>query len=293
MIAPRVPGQTRPEPTSRRAGRRSRALLALGLIMAMCTLALGCSPATQTTNDDGYATENFEFVRSKLGIVRLDSRNGQAWGVPLNGDGGWEAIGGPVDIGSDPPTRGRFSVLAIAQRPNTINIGGEPAIMLRVDRQTGDSWLLESTASKSWTPIVERDAGPAASSSAVPAQPTAAAAEPGGGKGDFPILKGDALGTTPEERAQTRETLHNALAKEGMPQKMRVWAVRQLGELDPDVATPELLLVLDDSDGVVVAEAVRQLGRIGKPSTLPALIRLQNHPDQQVRDAVGEVVVAK
>jgi len=123
--------------------------------------------------------------------------------------------------------------------------------------------------------------------------PTPRAAVPGrtGTADDYPILTGDALGATPEERQETFDTLHNALVKEGMPQKMRVWAVRQLGVLDPEMSVPELLSVLDDSDGLVVAEAVEQLGRIGQASTLPRIIALRNHPDERVRSAVSAVVV--
>ena len=108
----------------------------------------------------------------------------------------------------------------------------------------------------------------------------------------YPILTGAQLGETPEERQETLETLHNARTKEGLPRKMRVWAVRQLGELvvlDPDLGLPELLLAADDSDPAVVGEAARQLHRFPEIEAAKArLLALRAHADEGVRAAAGE-----
>lgn len=307
MNAPHTPGQTGRDSSRRPSRLVSHSLPALVLTTALVALGLlGCSPPAKS---GGSEDDNFELIRAKVGLVRFDSRTGQVWGTALNGDGGWEAIGAAPDLLATPARPGRFQVMGISQRANTRYIGGEPAIMVRLDADSGRTWLLESQDSTEWTLVREREgtgaptampmptptsASPAASPAASTPQAAGAPTDDGTGTADdFPILTGDDLGATPEDRQKTLETLHNALAKEGMPQKMRVWAVRQLGELDPDMSVPELLVVLDDSDGLVVAEAVQQLGKIGKASTLPRIVSMRNHPDERVRAAVAEVVVAK
>jgi hypothetical protein len=178
----------------------------------------------------------------------------------------------------------------------------EGALLVRVDHMTGRAWLLQSEDSDVWILVRDPDGPPEA-----PAGSTTPTESPARGAGTdtgsssraldpgesdvYPILTGDQLGATPKEKQETLTTLHNALTKEGLPPKMRLWAVRQLGELEPDLAIPELLVVLDDGDPVIVAEAVRQLGRTRRASTIPRILQLQNHPDAGVRAAVAETVV--
>ncbi len=287
--------------TGRRLGRwrRGAGLLVMALVGA---LLAGCGPqSTAPSAGNGGGPERFVFVRARLGLVRVDTSTGQVWTVPVNGDGGWEPRGAAPDLGDEPARNGRFQVMNVPPpRSNRLGAGADSPPLMRVDRATGRTWLLESEAAMSWMAVGESGQAPVAEPVAPTPQPTPTPrpAQPQAGTtgGDvpeaaYPILTGDQLGTTPDEKKKTLETLRTARTKTELPVKMRVWAVRQLGEVDPELAVPELLDSLSDGDPVIVAEAVRQLGRIGRGSTIPEILKLKDHPDAGVREAVSEVVV--
>ena len=273
--------------------------VALGLL---CALIVACGPqSTAPTQSAGGEAERFRFIRGKMGIVRIDTSSGQVWTVPLNGDGGWAPRGEAPDLADRPARFGRFDVMNIVQPRNVTRLGKQSdPVLIRVDRETGRSWLLETEEAQSWVAI--RDTGEPAVARSTPAPaataPPAAGTRPSGSRvldegtaDQYPILTGDQLGVTPEEKQETLATLRAARTKEGLPQKMRVWSVRQLGQVDPDLAVPELLEVLGDEDPVVVVEAITQLGQIGRASTIPRILTLKDHPDPQVREAVSKIVV--
>ncbi len=272
-------------------------LLALALLAG---LLAGCGPQpTAPAADASDGSERFVFLRARMGLARVDTSTGQVWTVPVNGDGGWKPIGAAPDLAGEPARNGRFQAMNVPPPRNATRLGAQSSgpVLMRVDRATGRAWLLESEIATSWTAVGESGQAPvpepAAPVSPPPAAPpkTPAAADSGSPEAAYPILTGEQLGTTPDEKQKTLETLRTARSKSELPLKMRIWAVRQLGELDPELAVPELLAVLGDPDPALVAEAVRQLGRIGRASTLPEILKLQDHPDAGVRAAVSEVVV--
>lgn len=285
------------------SGPRAVLLLTAALISASL---IGCGPqeAPPPGIEPGeYHEQQFSFVRSKMGWVRVDSSSGEAWTVALNGDGGWTARGGAPDLAGEPARNGRFLVRHVQPSRNTVRVGEAPPdpVLIRLDRATGRAWLLDSEEATSWTLLRESGAPPVA-----PAEPAAATPEPASAPSrpmsrskvlqedspdEYPILKGDQLGVTPEEKKKTVETLRTARTKTELPLKMRRWAVRQLGQVDPDLAVPELLTVLQDAEPILVVEAVEQLASIGRASTIPQILKLQDHPDASVRDAVAKAVV--
>jgi hypothetical protein len=284
-------------------------------------IAVACGPAGQPAGSSANGElERFEFIRGRMGVVRVDTNTGQVWTVPLSGDGGWEPLGDAPGLAGEPTGAGRFRVMNVAQRSSAASRFGKgsdaSAVMVRVDRRTGRGWFLESEDATTWTPVGDDAAAPTlaeteTSGGATPSAPAVAPATgttpPSTGTSTsqatgsrvldenspemYPILTGDQLGVTPEEKQKTLSTLHAARTKQELPHKMRLWAVRQLGQVDPDLAVPELIEVLDDPDSRLVAEAVRQLGQIGRASSIPPILRLQNHSDADVRRAVSEVVV--
>jgi hypothetical protein len=322
MPSPIAPSTLKPGSTRRHLSVRSLLLVAAALL-ALGTLACGdehgdgeqCK-ACHGGHGGGSGAERFEFGRARMGMFRTDSQTGRVWLMPLNGDGGWIERGTAPDLAGLAARNGRFEVLSIGPLREPVGRGAQSdkAVLVRFDLSTGRTWLLASEEAQTWTLATESTppldlppapgedggassttAGDAEASSSSPGSDQSAAASEALDESSskaYPILTGDQLGVTPEEKQESLDTLHNALTKEGLPRKMRLWAVRQLGELDPDLSVPELIVVLDDEDPVIVAEAVRQLGRSNRSSALAPVLKLRNHPDAGVRAAVAETVVA-
>ena len=199
--------------TAPRATRRARGpLLALGLL---CALLAGCGPqaTAPSASGDSGDRERFVFLRARLGLVRVDTSNGQVWTVPVNGDGGWVARGAAPDLAGEAARNGRFNVMNVPMPRNAPRQGQADApVIMRVDRATGRTWLLESEDATSWVMVGDSGQDPVAEPAA-PSQPAAAAsstpsAQPSASAGTpdaaYPILTGDQLGTTPEEKKRAR-----------------------------------------------------------------------------------------
>jgi hypothetical protein len=276
----------------------------LGALGILSAALIGCGPQPQAAAGASQEAERFGFIRARVGVVRIDTSTGQVWTVPTNGDGGWAPRGAEPDAMGLPTRNGRYRVMSIASPRGNVRVGGQTdPVLMRVDRETGRGWLLESEDATAWVAIRDASAPvvgttgssspstPAATASAAPVAPRGSRVLDESTDDQYPILTGDQLGVTPEEKQQTIETLRTARTKEGLPRKMRIWSVRQLGQVDPDLAVPELLVALEDDDPAVVAEAVTQLGQIGRASTIPRILKLRDHPDAEVREAVSTVIV--
>ncbi len=72
--------------------------------------------------------------------------------------------------------------------------------------------------------------------------------------------------------------------------RRHLWRVAtELGNTGHPSAVPALRTLLSDPDEQVVLAAVRALGQIGDPVTVPDLNRLRTHRDKSVRDEAGQI----
>jgi hypothetical protein len=284
-----------------------RVTMRIALASLLVALTAACSQGAHEPQPGGggEGEPNFVFLRWAGGLARMDSRTGELWTTPTNGDGGWQARGGPPGLAGEPAAPGRFGIRRIAPQRNAMRLGqqhSEP-VLLRIDQALGRAWILESVDATSWLELRAPDAPPATPApsappveTADPATPPAAPAATGDvsdtwDEKPYPILTGEQLGASPEDQAKTIQTLREARQKRDMPAKIRVWSVAQLAEIEPDLAVPELLAVLDEGEPLLMAQAIQSLGKIGRPSTIPRIVALKEHPDARVRAAASAVVV--
>jgi hypothetical protein len=261
--------------------------------------------ACDGSSGEGAATaselQRFNFIRTRENIVRLDTATGQSWIVALNGDGGWQAYGQPPAPDGHPDGNGRYSV-------NTLGKGGQRSekttqSLLLMDRTSGRGWIAPATPGAHWLMISGSAASVSPASSSRPASATKAQQTPGVPKtGAAPgaasrpkvqlnVIPKDAFGKSPAEATKDADVIISALEKEGMPVEVQVWAAKQLGVFDKELAVKPLLKALHSDHPEVVVAAVGALGQISSPETIPKILVLKSHKDPRVRAAVAEIVV--
>jgi hypothetical protein len=270
-----------------KASRSQRALLGkFTIILLTALLALtGCEQTANPPQAGGAADSSddqrrFQFVRASKLILRLDTQLGVVWKVAENGDGGWGMLGATPDDDDEPSWNGRYGLFALKS-----GVMGGPPQLMRVDRATGRSWLAMAKDGSRWTPIQE-GSNP---------EPEATSAE-GGSAQDGPIslqvAPKETIESLPGEESEKIAVVVQALQKEGLAVEIKVWGARQLAVFSHEAAIPPLVNALGSEHPEVVLAAIQSLKEIGRPSTIPKIMALSQHPDPDVRAAVQAVVVA-
>ncbi len=247
---------------------------------ALVTIALAPTIAS--------ASPRFELMVAGGSLVRLDSATGQAHVVPTNGDGGWRTLGGPADPGEAPARAGRFGLLVLGARSSgPIRRPDDPVRILRFDAATGRSWSIDLGREDEWLATgVKREA---LETTEPLAEPTRKLPRDTNSPGELAVIPRDALSDARTDPAEDVAGLSDALANPDVPSEIKVWAVRQMGEYEPELAMPPLLEAMRSDDPAVVAASIRALARSGAGSALPQILKLEDHPDPGVRAAVREV----
>jgi hypothetical protein len=266
--------------------------------------------ACDTGGEDGETgttasePERFNFVRTRESIVRLDTATGQVWLVAMNGDGGWQSYGQPPAADGRADKNGRYAVNTVGRSGSRSEKASQSLLLM--DRASGRAWLAPAAPGAHWLMI----SGATPSGSTAPASRAASAtkthetpqrpgmpqtaAAPGaasGPKAQLNVIPKEAFGKTPEEAARDADVIIRALQKEGMPVEVQVWAAKQLGVFDKELAVKPLLQALHSDHPEVVVAAIGALGQISAPETIPKILALQSHADPRVRAAVEEIVV--
>ncbi len=261
---------------------------------------LGCQPGDDASPSAGEIANRFDFLRTRQLLVRIDTMTGQVSYVHVSGDGGFVPLGGRPNLEGRPEHYGRFVLYTLSQARG----GGareEPNRLLRIDRATGYGWIADVLDGATWAPIAEPDGAlpgqdtpfvsPGSSGAAKPAASTTQAtpAEPDT-KEEIAVISSDALAGKPEEVDDYVAVVTEALNKEGLTVEMKVWAVSQLGQMDPAQAVPPLIEALESEHPEVVVAAIKSLQQVGSASTIPKILKLRQHPDPRVRETVDSVV---
>ncbi|MDG2333057.1 MAG: HEAT repeat domain-containing protein [Myxococcota bacterium] len=262
-----------------------------GPLLAALLLALlaitGCgeagSPSGNTAAD--YEERRFQFVRAGTLILRVDTQLGVVWVVEETGDGGWVMLGATPDDDDEPNWNGRYALFSL----KPAKLGG-PARLLRSDRATGRSWLALAEEGSRWS-IIEEGGGRNSKGGGSQAQPAPRAAT-GATQTSLPVVSKEIIEASPGENAEKFQVVVEALEKEGLPVEIKVWAASQLAVFPPDEAIPPLLDALKSEHSEVVIAAIHSLKSIGRPSTIPKILALSDHPDPKVQSAVQSVVVS-
>jgi hypothetical protein len=222
----------------------------------------------------------FQFVRATKLLLRLDTQLGVVWKVATSGDGGWSMLGATPADDDEPSWNGRYGLFALKSGA----LGGPPHL-LRVDRANGRAWLTPAQDGSRWTPIQE---GPD------PETPEPRdGAEAGDGKTTrIPVASKEVIQASVGEESEKVAVVVRALEKKGLPLEIKVWAASQLSVFSPEAAVPPLLKALKSEHPEVIVAAIQSLKTLGRPSTIPKILALSQHPDASVREAVQAVIVA-
>lgn len=268
----------------------SSALLGLSLLLAASALLLACGGGEGAAS----APERFKFIRGRDTLFRVDTRSGQVWRTAMTGDGGWQEHGAKPEDDGGPAAPGRYQVNSLGQRPGTI--GPKSGLgLLRTDLYSGRAWLASEDAGSSWLPIAmgpeSAGAVPAAAAPVPAAAPKAAAAEPDPNAIEIPAVSTEKADVSPEQAKADVEVLIQALTKEGLPASVKAWSAQELGRYDASLSVPPLLEALKSDEPELVVGAIKGLKSTGAASSIPAILKLKQHPDPRVRAAVDEVVV--
>jgi hypothetical protein len=278
------------------------------VLIALCAaLSFGCQPAGDPHDADKDPRPRFSFIRAKQLIVRLDTQTGHIWFAHESGDGGFSSLGSTPDPEGRPTKSDRFAVFALNSGRGGGARGGAPPSLLRIDRATGFSWTVEVLDGAEWVAIAE-PAGrvpttptnatrPFSSSTAGTQSPDTPEAGPSPGTKKHAddietlhVVPRDVLANAPGTEEDNIKVVIQALEKEGLPVQIKVWAASQLGEMDPAQAVPPLLDALQSEHPEVVIAAIVSLQKTGVASTIPKILKLQQHPDPRVRATVEKVV---
>ncbi|HIF96708.1 MAG TPA: HEAT repeat domain-containing protein [Myxococcales bacterium] len=270
-----------------KASRSQRAVLGKSALILLTTLLAlaGCDQPANPPQTGGAAGSSedqrrFQFVRASKLILRLDTRLGVVWKVAANGDGGWGMLGATPDDDDEPSGNGRYGLFALKS-----GIMGGPPQLLRVDRATGRSWLALAKDGSRWTPVQE-------GSNPEPDADSEEESNAQDGPISLQVAPKETIESLPGEESEKIAVVVRALEKEGLAVEIKVWGARQLAVFSPDAAIPPLLKALGSEHPQVVVAAIQSLKEIGRPSAIPKILALSQHPDPDVRAAVQAVVVA-
>ena len=276
----------------------SRGLILLGVLC--CGLAgAGCNegprvPEMSAGSGSEDSAANFQFRRAGELLVRINTATGAASFARDDGDGGWAPVGQPPKADGRPLKAGRYKIYVFGGKRGLTE---SRVRALRVDEQTGRAWSTELMDGAAWLPFAENGIEPAPAPQPAASPPRSPAAitpseakQPTADTQRLGIVSRAALEADPEVADEYAQHLAEALAKPGITPDVKAWAARQLSVFPPEVALPPLLEALQSEHAIVVVASVRALNEIKDPSTIPHILKLQNHPDPSVRVAVKETV---
>ena len=278
----------------------SKGLILLGVLL--CGLAwAGCNegpraPEMAAGSGGEESAAQFQFRRAGGLLARLNTVTGAASFARDDGDGGWAPVGQPPQADGRPLRAGRYQIYVFGGKRGLTETRVRA---LRVDEQTGRAWSTELMDGAVWIPFAESgiDPTPTPQAAANP-PPSAEPIAPIERKQSAPdsqrlgIISKAALEADPEVADEYARHLVEALNKPGITPDVKAWAARQLSVFPPEVSVPPLVDALTSEHPIVVVASVRALKDIQDPSTIPHILKLQNHPDPSVRVAVKETVTA-
>ncbi len=125
-----------------------RALESCLAIMVVLTASVALSNASP----DSGATR-FDVLRLRSELVRVDTRTGQIWLTPLDGAGGWVAVGSPASP-EEASEDGRFAVKAVAPtRAPRFGEAPPPPELIRMDLEGGGVWTMLAARGSEWDEV--------------------------------------------------------------------------------------------------------------------------------------------
>ena len=285
-------------------------LCVAALLVLPLLILVGCqeSVGPNRVGDEGAisstAKGDYSMIRAQRNLVRTESRTGRTWMAPLNGDGGWRSVGGPVpDTGGRNGYPGRYRVSFVPPIKGGM-MDTRPSyptgLLLRLDEATGRTWVMDLGGETDWLMFEGDDPSPLEAESVdeeaaetPPLTPPAAATSPANrpsladlaSPADQPSVD-LASGTM----AENLKAFSDAINKPHLPTEIRVWAVEQLGRYPADEAGPLLLPALDDKDPAVVIAAIQSANRLGFAPAIPRIVRLQSHTNAEIRAEANRTV---
>ncbi|MCH2186946.1 HEAT repeat domain-containing protein [Myxococcota bacterium] len=279
----------------------SKGLILLGVLgWAAAWTACDSRPRVPAMSAGGGAESEsaarFQFRRAGSLLVRINTATGATSFARDDGDGGWAPVGQPPAADGRPLKPGRYKIYAFGGQRGLVE---SRVKVLRVDEEMGRAWSAELMDGAVWLAFAENGSEPEPAPQPAASPPTAPAAiTPGEAKQTtadtqrLGIVSRAALEADPEVADEYARHLAEALAKPGITPDVKAWAARQLSVFPPEVAVPPLLEALQSEHPIVVVASVRALNELQDPSTIPHILKLQNHPDPSVRVAVKETVTA-
>lgn len=258
------------------------------VLMAFTGLLFVSGGALAQTDQTPYV-----FLKGQTTMARIDTTTGQVSTVRSNGDGGWKPIGSPPSDEGKLSRPGRYGLLKLQPQRAAPQRGHSGVLepLIRFDRATGRAWIGEMTQFTHWREFGQEDPGPP------PEQGRTTTSNSVGGKNaggeNAPKIKVLSKKTLDEAGGLSKadvEVFVEAINKPGLDSDVRVWATLQLGAVDPDLSVPPLLDALGSDDPLIVAAAVQALAQTGVASVIPQILKLEDHPDPAVREAVAAAV---
>jgi hypothetical protein len=263
------------------SGTGLRALFAAALLLVL-TGPLASARAASPDEPQPY-----QFLRGAAKLARIDTASGQVATVGINGDGGWKPLDSTPSADGISNHVGRYGLLRLP--PHSAGVrGGRSATLepvLRFDRATGRAWIAEITQPSAW-----REIGSDAPIEGPPADSPSSQTGTGVDSQHLPVVSKEVLDRAGGLSKEDIEVFVQAIQKPGIEPEVKIWAVLQLGVVDPDLSVPPLLDALESDDPQIVVAAVQSLTQTGVPSVVPHILKLEDHPDPAVRAAVAAAV---
>lgn len=293
----------RPDSTRRATLRRRFASVHVrrGIVVGSVVwlgLALACGPPAGSGGGGGMDSQNheFEFARSTKYLIRVATRTGQVWRVPISGDGGWQPTGDAPESDGKVETPGRYRVNYVP--PGRGPGGRRVGQLLRMDLEGGRVWVMDSEGDTDWMLIRDDANPPTRNETRIPAaNPDTGMLDALGeldsmGAVDLPGLsEGQNPMDLPTDQVEYNlAAFRDAIEKPHLPSEIRVWATQQLALYDMEQSGPILMRALDDGDPLVVVAAIQAAQTIAYAPAVPRILQLQQHSDSAVRAAAKEAV---
>jgi len=252
-------------------------LAVMGLLVV-----IGCGPSGDDEGESPWPEKReprYSVSRVHNTLIRLDRLTGEMWITPHTAAGGWRPAGesaDPTGADADEAAAPVYSVHPLD--PKLMPLGAARYVM-RANHVTGQAWVGKLSVEPNWREIPK-------SGGTV----EAGATKQNGPTFDLPVLSKEALDSAITSK-EDAEAFAEAISKQGLPVQVRVWATLQLGQLEPDVAVPPLLIALEDDEPEVVVAAITALRNTGVASTIPMILKQKDHPDERVRAAVSQEII--